>query len=73
MPDEEQAATMPEEQQSATQAPAQPHQEGTPVVVPHIEFGEPTGNPLVAVRKGYGLTPLHSRDESTEPAEVADN
>jgi hypothetical protein len=64
---------MPEEQQeeqTATQPAAQQHVEGTPVVVPHIDFDEPTGNPQVAVRKGYGLTPLHSRDGSTEPAEA---
>jgi hypothetical protein len=65
MPEEQQ-----EQQETATQPPAQQHAEGTPVVVPHIDFDEPTGNPLVAVRKGYGLTPLHLRDGSTEPAEV---
>jgi hypothetical protein len=64
MPEEQQ------EQQTAEQSPAQEHAEGTPVVVPHIDFDEPTGNPLVAVRKGYGLTPLHSRDGSGEPAEA---
>ena len=34
--------------------------EGTPVVVPHIDFDEPTGNPQAEVRKGYGLTPLET-------------
>jgi hypothetical protein len=64
---------MPEEQPTATQPPAEQPAEGTPVVVPHIDFDTPTGNPLVIVRKGYGLTPLHSRDGSTEPAEADAN
>ena len=64
---------MPEEQPTAAQSPAEQPAEGTPVVVPHIDFDTPTGNPLVTVRKGYGLTPLHSRDGSTEPAEADDN
>jgi hypothetical protein len=33
---------------------------GTPVVVPHIDFDTPTGNPQVRARIGYGLTPLGS-------------
>jgi hypothetical protein len=32
--------------------------EWTAVEVPHINFDEPTGNALVEVRKGYGLTAL---------------
>lgn len=31
--------------------------QGRPIVVPHIDFETPTGNELVAVREGYGLTP----------------
>jgi len=38
-------------------AAPQPTSEGQPVVVPHIDFSTPTGNELVEVRKGYGLTP----------------
>lgn len=28
---------------------------GTPVTVPHVDFSQPTGNPLVEARIGYGL------------------
>jgi hypothetical protein len=61
---------MPKEQHHATDPPvsqASPPAEGTPVVVPHIDFNKPTGNPLVEVRKGYGLTPLDTRERSPEP------
>lgn len=61
---------MPDEQHQAKEPPApqapQPA-EGTPVVVPYINFDEPTGNPQVEVRKGYGLTPLETRESSTAP------
>jgi hypothetical protein len=33
---------------------------GTPVAVPHIDFGKPTGNPLVQARIGFGLRSLGS-------------
>jgi hypothetical protein len=46
--------------------------EGRPVVVPHIDFDEPTGNRLVEARKGYGLTSLETREGSDEPPQ-ADN
>jgi hypothetical protein len=46
--------------------------EGTPVVVPHINFDQPTGNPQVDVRKGYGLTPPATSESTGEAAEVAD-
>lgn len=47
-----------------------PPTEGTPVVVPHIDFDEPTGNPLVDIRKGYGLTPLEKRGSGAESSET---
>jgi hypothetical protein len=46
--------------------------EGTPVVVPHIDFDVPTGNRLVEARKGYGLTSLETRERSTEPSQKDD-
>jgi hypothetical protein len=59
---------MPEKQGDESSAPPPPPQsaEGTPVVVPHINFDVPTGNELVEVRKGYGLTPLETK-EGTDP------
>jgi hypothetical protein len=41
---------------------------GTPVAVPHVDFGTPTGNPQVEARKGYGLMPLTSRKRSRPKA-----
>ncbi|MDA8264647.1 MAG: hypothetical protein M0T79_04740 [Actinomycetota bacterium] len=37
--------------------------------MPHIDFATPTGNELVGVRKGYGLTPPA---ENARPAESSD-
>ena len=60
---------MTDQQQTGAQdsvAPEGPSaNEGTPVAVPHIDFSEPTGNPLVEARKGYGLTPLSSGDSES--------
>lgn len=28
----------------------------TPVVVPHVDFSKPSGNPLVPVRRGFGFS-----------------
>lgn len=47
-----------------------PAPDSTPVPVPHIDFDEPTGNPQVAVRKGYGLTPLETRESGAEPSQT---
>jgi hypothetical protein len=63
---------MSEDQEGAMEPPAEQPADGTPIVLPHIDFDTPTGDPLVAVRKGYGLMPLHSRRGSAEPAEAAD-
>ncbi len=49
--------------QPAPAAEAKPR--GRPVPVPHIDFSTPTGNELVEVRKGYGLTPPA---DNTRPA-----
>jgi len=59
---------MPDKQQQDSGSPPPPA-EGTPVVVPHIDFTQPTGIPQVEVRKGYGLTPPAISDGSTEPAD----
>jgi hypothetical protein len=52
--------------QHPAEAPKPEPTEGTPVVVPHIDFEEPTGNRLVEARKGYGLTSLETRERSAE-------
>jgi hypothetical protein len=52
---------------SDEQSSAPPPAEGKPVTVPHIDFDTPTGNPQVEVRKGYGLTPLETKEGSAGP------
>jgi hypothetical protein len=61
---EDQQPTVPEG--SAATQEASP-QASTPVVIPHIDFDTPTGNPLVEVRKGFGLTPLSTRSSDSAP------
>jgi hypothetical protein len=62
---------MPDKQQQDDGTPS-PQSEGTPVVIPHIDFTVPTGNPQVEVRKGYGLTPPATSSSSAQPEETPD-
>jgi hypothetical protein len=56
MPDEEPAGPV------AAEPPAEPI-----VVVPHIDFAQPTGDPLVEVRKGFGIAEVGGSSPAAAP------